>query len=128
MNNSSSVVLEPLNLTSPYQTYSSVELEWDPPPVDYSGNETNKGFSPLYSITFSPTAASNGSSCGQGNVPCTTNYTRYNVSGLQFGVNYTFVVTANSSTGIGYSDNLTVLIPGNGKLILIVIHVSYYTI
>ena len=102
-----------MNLTSPSQTYNSVDLEWEPP-ISYTNDTSDNedAISLEYIISFSPPAEN--SNC---NNTCVTNDTRYTVTGLQFGVNYTFIVYANSTNGS--SDNITVLVPGNGKIIQI---------
>ncbi len=92
-------------------------LEWEPPPSSYNGaNDTNghdqEDTTLVYIISYSPPAAFNNTNC---NSSCSTNNTSYTVTGLQFGVNYTFTVYANNTNGS--SDSITVLVPGNGKII-----------
>ena len=102
----------PVNLTSTSQSYNSITLKWDAPYNIGGGKE-----SIVYIIMFSPPAIN--SSCVEDDT-CITSENNFTVTGLKFGTRYTFIVYANNSAGTSEpSDNITVLVPGESKMIQI---------
>lgn len=93
-------------------TYESVLLQWDAP-IDNGGDILN------YIISVSPTPANDSTANKEcmcsGNGTCITSRTSCNVTGLRFGVKYTFTVLANNSVGRshdGVSQDVTVYAKG----------------
>ena len=68
---------------------------------------------------FTPTALNN--SCFEDDT-CATSEDSFTLSGFKFSTRYTFIVCANNSAGTSEpSDNLTVLVPGDSKMIPITV-------
>ena len=88
-------------------TLSTVGLEWNFPLFD-GGAEVQ-----LYHITVDPQPG-NDTSCPGGECYISSNFTTFNVTGLNYNETYCFTVGAENEVGIGNITKLCVPIMANG--------------
>ena len=89
-----------------------VYLQWDPP-GDGGGDTVN------YIITVSPSPSTNNTDstgCTCVGETCITSFTSCNVTGLMFGVTYSFNISANNSVGMSDEVSGEVTVPARGRL------------
>ena len=89
-----------------------VYLQWDPP--DDDGSDTVN-----YIITVSPSPSTNNTDntgCTCVGETCITSFTSCNVTGLMFGVTYSFNVSANNSVGTSDEVFEEVTVPARGNI------------
>ena len=99
----------PQDFKSNFCTHSTVGLEWNPP-LFVGGAEIQR-----YHITVDPQPSGNDTSCPGGECYISSNFTTFNVTGLDFNQTYCFTVRAENEAGIGNTTESCVSIMANGK-------------
>ena len=99
----------PRDFVNNFCTHSTVGLEWNPPSF-VGGAEVQR-----YHITVDPPPSGNDTSCLEGQCYISSNFTTFNVTGLDFNQRYCFAIGAENEAGIGNITELCVPIMANGE-------------